>query len=132
MIKFYPAKLKALDNQINRAFKSTAQGYSDQIDKELRSPKWDWSDRITKRRSGQVVGSPRDAVDLGTMVKSRQPVVIEGNKAVIEWSSDHASVVFTGLVDAQDVYPGRPANETAIAELPLGEYWRSQLRKQIR
>lgn len=52
-----------------QAFISTAEEFGGVCQDALRSPIWDWP-RTTVRKSGQVVSSPRDVVDMGGIVNS--------------------------------------------------------------
>lgn len=130
-IKIDQAKL---NQAISKAFRQTVQDYAAQCQEELRTPKWDWPGE-TERQNGETVGSPRDIVDEGELADSQQePQFTESDSEIvgtIEWTSDHAAVVFTGLVDAQDVYPGREWTLAALQDLPIDKRFAKHLRKEL-
>lgn len=111
-IKLDPAALKKLDGAISKAFEVTVEAYGDECKIAIESPIWEWTDTITHRQNGEIVGSPRSAVDTRDLIDSQQEPEFEGDKATIEWSSSHAGVVHDGWVD-QSIYPGRPWTEEA-------------------
>lgn len=47
---------------LEAALEETAKQLSEQFQKEFDDSKWDWP-TVTKRRSGEVVGSPRNIID---------------------------------------------------------------------
>jgi hypothetical protein len=49
---------------VARAFEATAQIIHDEIMELITEDVWEW-DRTTKRKSGEIVDSPRNIVDLG-------------------------------------------------------------------
>lgn len=126
--------LKGLNKKINQAFDGTVRAYAEQMQTEIESDKWDWPG-TTKRRNKSVVGSPRDAVDMGDLVESQRPPVISEadgvRKGSIVYDADHAAVVHEGWTDAQDVYPGRRFSETALEELDVTKDFGDRLRSQL-
>lgn len=56
---------------IDEAFKVVAQILYDKMRELIKDPVWDY-DRVTHRRSGQVVGSPRDIYDLGNLYEQQE------------------------------------------------------------
>lgn len=103
--------------------------YADACTDELANPKWDWPG-VTKRRNGEVVGSPRDRVDTGELIDS---LVITQNRdrAHLEWEAPHASIVHDGWLD-QSVYPGTPWTETALEEIDLNKIFIRALERNLR
>lgn len=54
---------------ISEAFIEANRDLGDLFDESIRSPIWEWP-RVTVRKSGEVVGSPRNIVDEGTLANS--------------------------------------------------------------
>jgi hypothetical protein len=70
---------------------------------------YDWPN-LTRRSSGEVVGSPRDIVDTATLLQS-QSIVANRFSARLHWSADYAYLVHEGT----SRLPGRPWTRYAIA-----------------
>lgn len=129
-IKF---NLQRINNSIDTAFQSTAEIYAEALQEALSTPSFDWPGE-TQRQNGQIAGSPRDAVDTRDLIDSQQPVVIEqssaGITASIEYTSDHAAVVYSGK-DDQDNYPGRKWDEAAQEAINLTQIFAQELRREL-
>lgn len=66
-----PADMKRnFNGDIGAAFAQTAHQLGDKFKDSIQDPIWDW-DRTTKRKSGQVVTTPRDIVDTGELLRSQ-------------------------------------------------------------
>jgi hypothetical protein len=61
---FNPASLNFI-----QAFQSTAIAFGEACQASVKSSIWQWN-RITVRRSGEVVSSPRNIIDLGNLFNS--------------------------------------------------------------
>lgn len=131
-ISFDRAKLNA---GITKAFTKTAEVYTEQLQVELDTPEWQWTGKETKRRNGEVVGSPRDANDTGELLDSQQPVVIEQQgditTATIAYECDHAAVVYTGWTDAQEIYPGREWDKAAQEHMNVPKHFADELKQEL-
>ena len=86
----FPAKLE-------HAFTETVREYADQAREAFDKSEWGWN-KVTHRRNGDVVSSPRNIVDSGELRDSQQEPQIVGLTARITWDSDHAAPVFLGAV----------------------------------
>lgn len=91
-------------------------------DNQITSDKWSW-DRVTRRKNGKIVSSPRDIVDLGTLRNSAStPAIgnyIKGVDLTITWSAPYAYNVATGKGQRG---PARNWIQGTYAELsPKGE-----------
>lgn len=64
------------DRIMRPAMEDFAQAIGEGYQEEIESPQWTWL-RVTKRKSGAVVGSPRDIVDLGNLKNSQQLFISE-------------------------------------------------------
>ena len=58
-------------HDIPTAFQETCKVLNEVFQKQFDDPKWEW-DRITKRKSGELAGSPRTITDLGTLRDSQE------------------------------------------------------------
>jgi hypothetical protein len=64
-------KYNFIHNSYNfrQAFINVANEFGEVCQESIRSPVWQWN-RLTVRRSGEVVTSPRNIVDLGNLLAS--------------------------------------------------------------
>lgn len=58
------------NGDIHEAFDKTAEVIHEEIKQQIQDKKWKWGN-VTRRRNGQVVGSPRDIVDTGNLLNSQ-------------------------------------------------------------
>ena len=112
-----------LNRAIKKGFEQTVKNFANQCTEEIESEKWQW-DGITHRSNGQVVGSPRDIVDTGEL-RDSQAILIEGNKASVDYSAEHAVKVHEG--SPADNYPARPFMTSAAQ----AKNWNKELAKNI-
>lgn len=118
-----------LERLINRAFKETVDEFVSELSRQLEAVKWSWDGTITVRRSGQVVGSPRDIIDTGALRNSLN--VIERDPKFYELIYDriYAELVHEGYrTSTGRQKPPRPWVETAVSELDLKAVFISKLR----
>jgi hypothetical protein len=67
-----------------------------QFQQEIRNQQFSWPNE-TVRKSGKVVGSPRDIVDTGDFVRSQSPGQSPVyNQLVFEWTAFYALAIFLG------------------------------------
>ena len=102
---------------------------ADQFQNEIEAVQWPWTSRQTRRRNGQLAGSPRDIVDTGQLRDSQQAPVITTNKdglmVFYQWTAPYAYIVlgdpnargFGGAVKAN--YPARNWINLALKKLPM-------------
>ncbi|MEH1786889.1 MAG: hypothetical protein V7L23_15250 [Nostoc sp.] len=62
-------KTMPLDKALTQAFDELAENFGAAMQQNIQDPIWAWP-RKTKRQSGETVSSPRNIVDLGTLLKS--------------------------------------------------------------
>ena len=110
-----------IDDIINDAFATLCDEFSQEQIGQLESVKWGW-DGITHRKSGQVVGSPRDIVDTGELRDSLSLGMESPTECVYSYDAPHAAIVHEGakLNNGKDI-PARPWIESAISEYDLVE-----------
>jgi hypothetical protein len=61
------------------------------FDSAIKSDIWQW-DGVTKRKNGELAGSPRNIVDTGSLLKSRTTTV-DSNGAHYTWMVAHGEYV---------------------------------------
>lgn len=70
LAQLYQEAYSASDGDPERSWTRFAQNVDELFREKIKSTEWDWP-RATKRKSGQVVYSPRDIVDEGTLINSQ-------------------------------------------------------------
>lgn len=118
-----PIILRQYDAVIFPAFKT-----------EMSTAQFPWP-RTTVRRNGQVVGSPRDIVDLGRLRASQQRFTLgaAGLSLGYRWGgpqAPYAPLVLTGYVTSRgSVVPGRDWILPALNRHPLDVFFAQQWRR---
>lgn len=93
------------DRLLKRVPRRILSDYGDvlgpQLQNEIAKPQFKWPG-VTRRRNGQVVGSPRDIVDTGEFINSQtEPIVSDteaGVQMMIGWTATYAADIFNGVV----------------------------------
>ena len=85
----------------------------------IETDRWQWAN-TTVRSDGSVVGTLRDIVDTGKL-RDSQEVRIDGDKATIEYTADHA----------QQVHADRAWLSTALNESDVAKIFADKLRGQL-
>lgn len=83
-----------IDPMVNAALEDVAEEIHGLIIESIEDKGWDWP-RETRRRSGQVVGSPRDIVDTQTL-RNSQDYDIEGTTIIFRNDAEYAAIVHEG------------------------------------
>lgn len=118
-----PIILRQYDAVIFPAFKT-----------DISTAQFPWP-RTTIRRNGQVVGSPRDIVDLGRLRASQQRFTLgaAGLSLGYRWGgpqAPYAPLVLTGYVTSRgSVVPGRDWILPALNRHPLDSFFAQQWRR---
>ena len=127
-IKIDTAKL---DRAIAAAFEETAKELNDSFHQSIIDPKWKW-DRVTVRRSGEVVSSPRNIVDLGTL-RDSQDFKITANKVLYTWNVPYSLYVQYGYTTRSGtVVAGRDWVEDGLSAIDLGKVFAKKLRSKLK
>ena len=89
----YPARVKQLLN-------SYSPKIGAQFQEEIRKAQFGWPNE-TRRKNGQIVGSPRDIVDTGNFASSQTPGKVVGSKnsrysLVFQWRARYALAILLG------------------------------------
>lgn len=67
-------------SDMQKAFAAAALDFHGIVLDEIESKKWEW-DRLTRRKNGALVGSPRDIVDTGELRNSQEFFVSSSSSA---------------------------------------------------
>ena len=104
---------------INQRTFEQAMGWADQdFDQQMASEKWEWNGNQTRRKNGEIVGSPRDIVDTGDLLQSKQRRQIGRSITEFVWEDDVAELVHDGgRTKAGGAYPARPWTEPTLDEI---------------
>ncbi|MBZ9753004.1 hypothetical protein K7W42_19380 [Deinococcus sp. HMF7604] len=90
--------LRALERPAQLAFQRTVREVEQALPAAHEDAVYGW-DQQTRRRNGEVAGSPRNVVDTGELRDSQQPARYTSPlNAVIEWTADHAAATYLGAV----------------------------------
>lgn len=120
--------LNNLNRKIEKVFEQVARDYAIAQVYELEEDKWAWN-RVTVRRNGTVVFTPRNIVDTGDLRNSLS-LKIQSESAVYRYSLPYAAIVHEGGKTAKGkIYPARPWTQSALDEDPPIDnfffYWQS-------
>ena len=101
----------------------------EQLKAEIRSPQFDWP-RETRRRNRQVVGSPRDIVDLGNLLRSQKRDRPSATQLRFIWDAPYSPLVFNGYTTNRGtVVPGRDWIKPALKAVPLEQFFAREWRR---
>jgi hypothetical protein len=124
-----------LEDAINRAFDRLADTFVDLQVEELEAIKWYWRNP-TKRKTGAVVGSPRDIIDTANLRDSLELTDIGDTHVRYEYRADYSGLVHQGF-DGQgnagtpESYPARPWVRSAYEVNDLLEIFADYLREEL-
>jgi len=111
-------KLMTLRGVCQRTFEGAMDWADKDFDQQMASEKWplreDWP-RITRRKNGEVVGSPRDIIDTGSLLQSKRRDPISSSITEFIWEDEVAEGVHDGMVTKSGKrLPARPWTEPTI------------------
>lgn len=106
---------------INQRTFERAMDWADaDFDEQITLTQWDWKgpEGWTRRKNGQVVTEPRDIVDLGVLLQSKQRRQVSRNVVDFEWTAEHAQGVHDGY-EAKNgtLNPARAWTEPTLANI---------------
>jgi hypothetical protein len=61
-----------LNKQAGKILSDYAAKLDPILDEQFKAKKWEWTDRITIRRNGALAGNPRDIIDTGELLASKE------------------------------------------------------------
>ena len=112
-----------------------------QLKEEIRRPQFKWESedgepRLTRRRNGQVVGSPRNIVDLGGFLRSQRSDRPSATELRFTWDAksdkgfSYAPLILTGYTTSKGtLVPGRNWIKPALQAVPLERYFADEWKK---
>lgn len=118
--------LSQLNSYIQESFSETVDRFAQRCQDNLEAERWEW-ERITRRKNGQVVATPRDIVDTGYLRDSQQ---IETNhlSATVAYTADYAEHVHEG---SNKGHLPRPWVKVTAEEEDLTFEFSDRLRKKL-
>ena len=108
-----------------------------QLKEEIKTVQFPWP-RETRRKNGTVVGSPRDIVDLGGLLRSQRRDYPSATQLLFTWDAKskgfpYAGLVLTGYTTRRGtVVPGRNWIKPALDKHPLDSFFITEWRKLSR
>lgn len=106
-----------------------------QLKAEIQTAQFSWP-RLTKRRNGAVVGSPRDIVDLGGFLRSQRRDRPSATQLRFTWDAKskdgfaYAPLILTGYTTSKGtVVPGRNWIRPALAAEPLDRFFAAEWKR---
>ncbi|MFK0731392.1 MAG: hypothetical protein ACFKPT_02725 [Gloeotrichia echinulata GP01] len=120
--------LNKLNSAINRAFDVVVEAQGEAFQSAIAADIWEWP-RETLRQNGDLVNSPRDAVDTEELIDS---LVISRKESAAEytWVADHAAIVHDGATTKNGTeLPARPWTKIGVEECDAAEIMQQQLNK---
>ena len=111
-------KLRQLRGINQRTFQRAMDWADNDFDQQMASSKWDWNENQTRRKNGQLVGSPRDIIDTGDLLQSKERVQVNRSTVDFIWKDDVAELVHDGGTTRNGgAYPARPWTEPVLDEI---------------
>jgi hypothetical protein len=132
MAKFNSERLlKKIQEVAIAAFVDTCNDLDTPLKESISSDIWEWP-RITHRRSGEVVGSPRNIIDLGNLQKSQKLFFESWTYAVWAWNVDYAIYVHEGYTNSNGTeFPARPWVSFTLENYDIRESFINNLNKYL-
>ena len=109
-------------NRASRILTEYAKQLAEQTKTEIQTSQFSWP-RITHRRNGSLVGSPRNIVDTGAFLNSQRSYRLDPLRARIAWGGS-GGVSYAGIIlRGKSNYPRRDWISPAVAKLPIGPFF---------
>jgi len=116
--EFEGNKLRQLRGINQRTFERAMDWADKDFDQQMVSEKWKWNENETRRKNGETVGSPRDIIDTGDLLQSKQRVQIGKSITEFTWQDDVAELVHDGgTMKIGGVYPARPWTQPTLEDI---------------
>jgi hypothetical protein len=111
-------ELRQLRGINQRTFQRAMDWADNDFDQQMASEEWRWNQNQTRRKNGQLVGSPRDIIDTGDLLQSKERVQVNRSTVDFIWKDDVAELVHDGGTTKNGgAYPARPWTEPTVDEL---------------
>lgn len=117
----YPARVKDLLQQYSPQI-------GEQFQTEIKTSQFKWPNQ-TRRKNGQLAGSPRDIVDLGNFLRSQTPGKVTGNQKngyalSFTWTAPYALAIYRGYYDNKfQKQKARDWIHPALAKTPMSTFF---------
>ncbi|MFB2768580.1 hypothetical protein ACE1AT_04715 [Pelatocladus sp. BLCC-F211] len=122
--------ISKINNAINQAFDVAVEAQGEAFQNAIASEIWEWS-RQTVRKNGDIVESPRDAVDQEELIDSLV-VSRTTNAAEYTWEADHAAIVHDGATTKNGTeLPARPWTKVGLKECDPAKIMQQQINKLL-
>ena len=121
-----------LANRVERALINCRPVFDKQLKEEIQEPQFTWTGRLTKRKNGATVGSPRDIVDTGAFLRSQRAETRgsnKGNEIVFSWGNSQVNYAGYILDGTGPNYPGRDWIAKALEHQPFERVFAAEWAK---
>lgn len=116
--EFEGNELRQLRGINQRTFERAMDWADKDFDQQMISEKWQWNANQTRRKNGEIVGSPRDIVDTGDLLQSKQRRQIGKSITEFVWEDEVAELVHDGgALKNGGAYPARPWTEPTLDQI---------------
>lgn len=111
-------ELRRLRGINTRTFELAMDWADADFDQQMAAEKWQWNDNQTRRKNGQIVGSPRDIIDTGDLLASKRREQISRSVTEFIWDDPVAGGVHDGMRtrSGKDL-PARPWTEPTLDDI---------------
>jgi hypothetical protein len=120
-VKNIGVELQNARNICQRTYERAMDWADVNFDHQISAVKWKWKgpNYETLRENGEFVKEPRDIVDMGTLLQSKQRNQSGRNVVDFEWTADHAELVHDGAAALKNggYYPARPWTDPTLADI---------------
>ena len=113
-------KLITLRGVCQRTFDRAMDWADADFDQQMASEKWQWNENTTRRKNGETVGSPRDIIDTGALLQSKERKTISSAVTEFVWTDDAAEAVHDGMkTKSGKSLPARPWTQPTLDEIDI-------------
>ena len=127
MIEFNQRELDRLTDRLQEAYAATVSEMDVAITDAIDSPIWEWP-RITQRKNGTEVFSPRDVVDTGYLREMQDIETVSADQYNLINMAEYAPEVVFGSVQNNAIMPGRDFFTEGVRNVNLEQTFQSKFR----
>jgi hypothetical protein len=121
----------AIHQALDGAFVASADVLEGQFKLAITSSVWSWP-RVTRRQNGQIVGSPRNIVDRGALLRSQSRKQDGPKKIIFEWAVAYAFTAHSGGGTRRGTMPARPWTKLGLANSKLPQVFIAKFKDRYR
>jgi len=113
-------KLMTLRGVSQRSFERAMDWADADFDLQMTTSQWKWkgAEGETRRKNGQVVTEPRDIVDTGALLQSKERKAISSSITEFAWNDPVAGAVHDGArTKGGGVNPARPWTDPTLQDI---------------